>query len=112
ALARGKWIAYLGHDDLWMPNHLELLLQKLSETNADVAFSLAMLIGAPGCDGRLLLPVFENGKYQRGGYVPPSVLIHRRLLAEQSGGWPDHRSTSRQPEEVLLEGLYDHGGAF
>src|SRR3954462_12730972 len=62
-LARGEWIAYLGHDDLWMPNHLELLLRKLNEPRADVGFSLAMLVGAPGCDGRMLFPVFEEGKY-------------------------------------------------
>src|SRR6266513_2647854 len=93
ALARGKWIAYLGHDDLWMPNHLELLLHKLDKTNADVAFSLAIAIGAPGCGGRMLFGLFERGEFPRGSEVPPSTLIHRRALTERCGNWTDHRVT-------------------
>ncbi len=111
-LARGEWIAYLGHDDLWMPNHLESLLRALSSANADVAFSLAMLIGAPGCDGRMLFPVFPNGKYQRGSDVPPSTLIHRRSLIEQNGNWPDHRDTLGSPEAAVLARFYDGGAKF
>lgn len=112
ALARGEWIAYLGHDDLWMPNHLELLLRRLDETNADVAFSLAMLIGAPGCNGRMLFQVFEGGDYQRGSDVPPSTLIHRRSLAERYGNWPDHRVIMNSPERALLARFYDHAARF
>src|SRR3954463_14644768 len=94
ALARGEWIAYLGHDDLWMPNHLELLLGKLKESGSDVAFSLAMAIGAPGCGGRMLFGLFENSEYRRGCDLPPSALIHRRSLSEKFGIWPDHRLTT------------------
>ena len=112
ALARGEWIAYLGHDDLWMPNHLEQLLSRLDQTNADVAFSLAMLIGAPGCDGRMLFPVFDEGKYERGADIPPSALIHRRSLAKQYGNWPDHRITKGPPESTLLTRFYDNGAKF
>src|SRR5688572_30048995 len=32
--AKGKYIAYLNHDDIWLPNHLEVLVDKLEKTNA------------------------------------------------------------------------------
>lgn len=112
AQARGKWIAYLGHDDLWMPNHLELLVEKLDESNADVAFSLGILVGAPDCGGRLLAPVFPGGEFQRGAHVPPSVLIHRRSLLGDGAEWPDYRSTAGSPEAALLSRFYDQGAKF
>ena len=112
ALARGEWIAYLGHDDLWMPNHLELVLGRAEQTDADLAFSLAIAIGAPGCDGRALFGLFERGTFQRGHEVPPSVLIHRRSLMESVGTWPDHRATAGSPEGALLARFFDHGAKF
>ena len=111
-LARGKWIAYLGHDDLWMPNHLELLSGELEKTNADVAFSLVMVVGAPGCDGRRLFGAFEHGEFPRGAHVPPSALIHRKSLTAQCGNWPDYRLTKGSPETDLLARFFDHGAKF
>ena len=111
-LARGKWIAYLGHDDLWMPNHLELLAGELEKTNADVAFSLVMVVGAPGCHGRRLFGAFEQGEFPRGAHVPPSGLIHRKSLTAQSGNWPDYRLTKGSPETDLLARFFDHGAKF
>lgn len=112
ALARGKWVAYLGHDDLWMSNHLELLLRRLHETKADVAFSLAIAIGAPGYGGRALFGLFENGEYKRGSDLPPSTLIHRRSLTDRCGEWRDHRTTLGSPESALLTQFHDHGARF
>ena len=112
ALARGKWIAYLGHDDLWMPNHLELLVGELEKTSADVASSLVMGVGAPGCDGRKLLGAFENGRYSRGGHVPPTGLIHRKSLVTESENWPDYRINTDPPETVLLTRFFDQGVQF
>ena len=42
AAARGRYIAYLGHDDIWMPDHLAALVQLFEETECDMAVS-----GAP-----------------------------------------------------------------
>ncbi|HSP45872.1 MAG TPA: glycosyltransferase [Chthoniobacterales bacterium] len=112
AMARGKWIAYLGHDDLWMPTHLDLLLRELERTNSDVAFTLAIVVGAPGCDGRRLFGAFDNGKYARGAHVPPSALIHRKSLADKCGNWPNHRVIADSPETVLLTRFFDQGAKF
>ena len=111
-MARGKWIAYLGHDDLWMPNHLELLVRELESTGADIAFSLGVLIGAPELGGRRLFGAFENGRFPRGAHIPPSGLVHRKSLVDQSGGWPDHRVTRGSPEADLCARFLDQGAKF
>ena len=36
AAARGKYVAYLGHDDIWMPNHLAALAQLFEATGVIV----------------------------------------------------------------------------
>ncbi len=38
--ARGKYIAYLNHDDIWLPNHLQILLDCITRNNADFAYSI------------------------------------------------------------------------
>lgn len=111
-LARGKWIAYLGHDDLWMPNHLELLLREVERAKADLVFSLAIVIGAPGCDGRRLFDAFQKGKYLRGAHLPPSAILHRKSLADRCGDWTDYRFVKSSPETELLERFFDSGAKF
>ena len=48
AMACGKYVAYLGHDDLWYPTHLASLVDELEKTNADIANSICLMIGPPG----------------------------------------------------------------
>ena len=35
AMARGCYVAYLSHDDLWMPHHLEALVSTVERDQAD-----------------------------------------------------------------------------
>jgi hypothetical protein len=44
ALARGRYLAFLNHDDLWLPGHLAALLGAIEADRADLAFSIGMLV--------------------------------------------------------------------
>jgi glycosyltransferase involved in cell wall biosynthesis len=76
-------IAYLGHDDLWLPHHLDMLVGALTG-GPGVAHSSGLYV-LPGPKA-LALP---NGDwaYRRGTWLAPTTVAHSRSLVEQFGGW-------------------------
>jgi Glycosyl transferase family 2 len=89
SMARGEFIAYLGHDDLWMPNHLSSLLPAL-EGGADLAYSMGVMVAPPGNATRVLTGASASGAYEPGLLVPPSTFAHRASM-ENSLRWKDFR---------------------
>ena len=79
--ARGEYIAYLGHDDLWLPHHLEVLVAAL-DAGADVAHSVVAWV-MPG--GETIQPHSIDL-----GTVPSSVM-HRAEVSGRLGGWRSFR---------------------
>ena len=96
ALARGEFIAYLGHDDMWFSDHLENLVKTADQTGADVVAAGVLLLGPK-----------DSGLGMVGGFlpadistcdpitVPPSALFHRLEVGRAVGGW-------RLPDDCVL----------
>jgi len=98
--ARASISAYIGHDDVWLPHHLELLLASI-DGGADVVFSNALL---PGIDGTFRLRPTPNASWPPGTWVPPTTMMHRTTLAQTVGGWRMPNETgSIDPEADLLQ---------
>jgi glycosyltransferase involved in cell wall biosynthesis len=83
--ARGEFIAYLGHDDLWLPHHLEVVVKALADV--DIAHTI-------------IASVFPDGSVLPKSMVP-SCTAHRRALTERIGGWRDYRELVTAPEREL-----------
>jgi glycosyltransferase involved in cell wall biosynthesis len=81
--ARGEWIAYLGHDDLWLPGHLEGLASVM-QSGADMAYSIAICYHEGEICGAL--PAFFED-YRRPMAITPASVMHRRAIWEKVGGW-------------------------
>ncbi|HYJ29417.1 MAG TPA: glycosyltransferase [Allosphingosinicella sp.] len=102
--ARGELVAYLGHDDLWLPHHLACLVQAIDE-GADLAHGIVRVV-TPGSadDGCFIWP-----DYTPGDYLPPTSVLHRRALAAAAGGWPDYRTLTCDPEAELWRRFHEAG---
>jgi glycosyltransferase involved in cell wall biosynthesis len=83
-LAKGKCVAYLGHDDLWFPWHLSELMDCIESTKSDFVFSLGLLLGQEGVVGTFTLP---DKAWDLKKYLSPSNWLHRKGLVEVIGPW-------------------------
>jgi glycosyltransferase involved in cell wall biosynthesis len=101
-LARGRYIAYLGHDDLWYPTHLEALLQTMEAMSADMAGSVLIMYGPPDTRVRAVGGVFTGGEFSSLDFMPPTSLMHTASLVERIGPWTDGAVT-RQPTDVEFQ---------
>lgn len=111
-LAHGRYIAYLGHDDVWYPSHLALLTKAMQETDADLVYSLAVMIGPPGSGVRVLTGLSGSGHYERGMGLPPSSVMHTCELVGRIGGWKDYQTLRIPPDHEFILRAHDYGARF
>jgi glycosyltransferase involved in cell wall biosynthesis len=95
--ARGELIAYLGHDDLWLPHHLDVMVRALDRTQSDLAYSLTMNV-AP--DGDFAWPTIPNEA--AGTFASPLAVVHRKRVTEEIGGWRHYREVTNTTPDVEL----------
>jgi glycosyltransferase involved in cell wall biosynthesis len=105
--AQGEIVAYLGHDDLWLPHHLECLVAAI-EHGADLAYSICRWV-SPDANAPSL---FVLPRYRAGRHLPPSALAHRRAVTDRVGGWLHHGELREFPETDLWRRAYEAGFAF
>jgi glycosyltransferase involved in cell wall biosynthesis len=99
-LARGEYVAYLGHDDLWLPTHLVHLVAALERSNAGLALAAMEFIGPPGSNARWIA---AHRPDTRSPWMPPSGVLHRRDAVETVGGWRDYRTIAEPPDLEFVQ---------
>lgn len=90
--AKGKYIAYLNHDDIWLPNHLEDTVSQIEKSSSDFVFSIlqwcySFTYSKPD------IPLFPNLPR------PPeaTAVVHKKSVVDKIGYWKDIHETYAYP---------------
>lgn len=108
-LARGEYIAYLGHDDLWTPTHLAALVDALETRSAVWAHPLAVMIGPPDSGVHILVGLVEPGADPSRATFITSGVLHRRDLIAQVGNWKPYRTLDIAPDREFHQRICRSG---
>jgi glycosyltransferase involved in cell wall biosynthesis len=98
ALFRGRYVAFLGHDDIWHPDHLRTQLRTIASSAASVAVSVMQMRGPKHQHFRLVTGIFPGGVYDPVKCTSPSGLMIAREVYERVGPWNDYRTVWRNPD--------------
>jgi len=101
--AKGEYVCYLNHDDIWLPNHLQDCVEGITEVKADFGFTIlqwvySFTVSRPDIP---LLPYLPK---------PPEVtaVIHRRDVVDRIGYWKNIDETWSYPRvEFFRRGFYE-----
>ncbi|MFN2136690.1 MAG: glycosyltransferase family 2 protein [Candidatus Promineifilaceae bacterium] len=104
--AKGKYVAYLNHDDIWLPNHLELLVGSLEKSKAEFSYTIMEWIrdGANQAD----IPYYPDAPR------PPEVpaLMHRLDVLDEIDCWKDPSELKADPRVDFLRRAQFAGKRF
>jgi glycosyltransferase involved in cell wall biosynthesis len=89
---KGEYIAYLNHDDIWLPNHLEDTVSHLQKTNADIAFSIIQWVYS-FTSSQADIPLLPNIP------IPPeaTAVVHKKSIINRIGYWKNIHETYSYP---------------
>ena len=115
-IATGRFIAYLGHDDIWLPGHLAALLHAFEQHPcADFAASGCIQFAPPGSgDGcAWVTGLFDPDDrcIALTHFFPPSSVAHRRDLPDDMR-WPDASVVRRPVDSQFMFTAAQRGCAF
>lgn len=99
-LARGQYFAFLNHDDLWLPRHLEVAAKALHTTSADLVFTLLDLVRRD--KPSRLMGATPSGRYEPEQDIRCSSWVFRRELADALGPWRSYRDCWTVPSQDWL----------
>jgi len=87
-LSTGRYVAYLGDDDIWDPDHLASLAA-LFESRPELDFGVdgAIFHGPEGSDFRQVTGIFDDDRAPFEHFFPPSSFAHRRDVVDRVGHW-------------------------
>jgi glycosyltransferase involved in cell wall biosynthesis len=107
-LAQGELVAFLNHDDLWLPDHLTSLIAEIEALGADLVYAAPVNIDALGV-ARCGL-THPKLRYKPSYFVPASLWLLRRSLATELKGWrPANTIHASNPSQNFLVRAWKRG---
>jgi glycosyltransferase involved in cell wall biosynthesis len=90
--AKGSYIAYLNHDDIWLPNHLQDTVTHLLRTDADIVFSVIQWVFS-FTSSRPDIPLLPSLP------IPPeaTAVLHKKSIVNRIGYWKNIDETYSYP---------------
>jgi Glycosyl transferase family 2 len=110
-IARGKYIAYLGHDDLWHPDHLRTVVEAIEQSGADFVYTVGVYIPPAGDTQRPVGGIFPE-PFRSGHVLLHSCVLHAKDVIERSGEWPDYRHTQIPGDQLFWVNAANAGLRF
>lgn len=102
ALASAPFLAFLNHDDIWLPHHLERQLATLRGNQADLAIALGLVIRPPSSPALCGVSA-RDGAYLPTMNAPASLWVMKRDLAERVGPWRSAFGLRQAPSQEWLQ---------
>ena len=94
--ATGRVVAYAQDDDLWFPDHLDLLLSTLDGDGVEWAYSRPLWVGSDGviCPSTVNLTLSDEREHflDVENSIPSSCVMHLRAALERVGYWPEDQA--------------------
>jgi glycosyltransferase involved in cell wall biosynthesis len=91
-IAKGKYVAYVNHDDIWLKNHLSWSIYQLEKYESGLSISNCIALGPP--DSNIFRITNNELDKMNGSWTPPSSVVHRLDAVETIGYWKDFRETT------------------
>ena len=108
-LSRGRYVAFLNHDDFYLPNHLAMCIATLEASDADLLWvpCVAVLPNQKSSYGSQpfryrIVGVPETSKYSPMRFYPASSWVFRRNSASRVGPWKSSTKTWVFPSQEWL----------
>ncbi|MEO8433636.1 MAG: glycosyltransferase [Pyrinomonadaceae bacterium] len=101
--ARGKYIAFMAHDDLWLPDHLELLGGCMADPQTEIAYTRPLWVIPPGCITPATFNLHDEATLElfltrQRNAIPAGCVVHRRACFEKYGYWNEELSAGADNE--------------
>lgn len=105
--AKGRYVAYLGHDDLWLPWHLSTAVACLESQDADWVHTFCAMIGPQGAAWGIGAP--PAGATYETHSVPPSCWLLRRDVIAEIGAWRHYTELAHPVDADVLKRIWKAG---